>query len=30
MRLANYLQYFANLLFSKLVVQFLLYVGQWI
>jgi hypothetical protein len=28
MRLANYLQHFANLLFSELVIQFLLYVDQ--
>jgi hypothetical protein len=30
MHLANYLQYFANLVFFELVIQFLLYVGQMI
>jgi hypothetical protein len=30
MCLANYLQHFANLLFSELVIQFLLYVDQMI
>jgi hypothetical protein len=28
MRLSNYLQHFVNLLFSKLVIQFLLYMDQ--